>query len=284
MIPLEVFTYFAIFGAVACFVWFGIQLFGKGWQSYEEKYVKGAERSLDAMYLTMPAQHIFYLMLVSMIVVGAAVWAAFGNLPFGVFMGLIALFLPNFVIWLLKRRREKLFGVQLIDALVGMGNALRAGFSLPMSLELLAREMPNPMGQEMRMVTQEMRIGVTTEDALRHLAQRMPSEDLNLLITCITITREVGGNLSEIFDNIADTIRERHRIQGKIESLTAQGKLQGIIVALLPVAIGVALTLINPGLMAPMFHSYAGWLMLSVIVIMEAIGVYIIWRLTIIDV
>jgi tight adherence protein B len=139
------------------------------------------------------------------------------------------------------------------------------------------------MGQEMRMVVQEMRVGVTTEEALRHLAVRMPSEDLNLLITCITITREVGGNLSEIFDNIADTIRERHRIQGKVEALTAQGKLQGIVVALLPVAIGIALNVINPDLMRPMYQSWLGVMMICTIVVMESVGTFIIWRLTKID-
>src|SRR4030042_1288059 len=98
MLPLEILTLVAIFGAVSLFAWFGFQLFGRGWQSCEEKNVEGGAQSRR-----------------------------------------------------LKRRRDKLFGIQRIDALVGMGNALRAGFSLPMAIELLAREMPNPVGQEMRM-------------------------------------------------------------------------------------------------------------------------------------
>ena len=274
----------AVFGAVSLFAWFGFQLFGRGWQSYEEKYVRGAERSLDAMYLTMPRQHILYLSLTSMVLVLVAAALAFGNLLLGLLLGLMAFPLPGIVVWWLKRRRDRLFQVQLVDALIGMGNALRAGFSLPLAFELLAREMPNPMGQEMRLVVQEMRVGVTMEDALRHLHERMPSEDLDLLITSILVSREVGGNLTEIFDNIADTIRERHRIQGKIAALTAQGKLQGFVVALLPVGIAVFLNLFNPELMRPMFQTWLGGAMIAAVVALELTGIYWIYRITRIDV
>jgi len=271
-------------GAVALFTWFGFQLFGRGWQSYEEKYVRGAERTLDAMYLTMPRQHILYLSLTSMLLVLVVAALAFGNLVLGLVLGLMAFPLPGIVIRLLKRRRDRLFHVQLVDALMGMGNALRAGFSLPLAFELMAREMPNPMGQEMRLLVQEMRVGVTIEEALRHLHDRMPSEDLDLLITSILISQEVGGNLTEIFDNIADTIRERHRIEGKIASLTAQGKLQGFVVALLPVAMALFLNIYNPELMRPMFETWLGVGMLVLIVLLETAGIYTIYRITRIEV
>jgi len=271
-------------GAVALFTWFGFQLFGRGWQSYEEKYVRGAERTLDAMYLTMPRQHILYLSLTSMLLVLVVAALAFGNLVLGLVLGLMAFPLPGIVIRLLKRRRDRLFHVQLVDALMGMGNALRAGFSLPLAFELMAREMPNPMGQEMRLLVQEMRVGVTLEEALRHLHDRMPSEDLDLLITSILISQEVGGNLTEIFDNIADTIRERHRIAGKIAALTAQGKLQGFVVALLPVAMALFLNIYNPELMRPMFETWLGVGMLVLIVVLETAGIYTIYRITRIEV
>jgi tight adherence protein B len=160
-----------------------------------------------------------------------------------------------------------------------MGNSLRAGHSLPVAFELIARESENPMGQEIRLLTQEMRLGVSMEDALAHLHQRMPGEDLDILISSILISREVGGNLAEVFDNIADTIRERHRIQGKINSLTAQGKLQGAIIALLPVMIAVFLNAWSPDLMRPMFTDWRGLCMIGAIVVMEAIGGYMIYRI-----
>lgn len=270
----------AAFLSVAFFAWFGFHLFGRGWQSYEQKYVQGAERTLEAMYLTMPRQNLLYLSFLSMLLVLGVVSLAFGNLVLGMIAGIAAFPLPGIVIYLLKRHRDRLFHVQLIDALVGMGNALRAGFSLPLAFELLAREMPNPMGQEMRMVVQEMRIGVSLGEALRHLHQRMPSEELDLLITSILVSQEVGGSLAEVFDNIADTIRERHRIQGRVAALTAQGKLQGIVIAALPVGMALFLNVYNPELMRPMFHDWRGVIMLVVMGVMEAAGIYTIFRIT----
>ena len=186
---------------------------------------------------------------------------------------------PAVVIYILKWRRDRKFGVQLVDALVAMGNALRAGHTLPAALELIAREMENPMGQEMRLVVQEMRVGVPMETALQHLHDRMRVEDLDILITSILISREVGGNLAEIFDNIADTIRERHRIDGKIASLTAQGKLQGGIIALLPVVITIFLHAWDPRFMQPMFQSWVGRGLLALVVVMLLVGAYTIYRI-----
>jgi len=279
MVFIQALILVSIFGAVALFTWYGFALFARGWQSYEEKYIKVAGRSLEAMYLTMPPQHILYLSFASMVLLTGMVFLAFGNLLLGLILGAMAFPLPGLVIHLLKRKRDRLFSAQLVDALVTMGNALRAGFSMPACLELIAREMPNPVGQEMRMVVQEVQVGVTVEDALHHLYGRMPSQDLDLLISSILISGEVGGNLTEVFDNIAVTIRERHRIEGKIRALTAQGKLQGIVVALLPVAIGIALNAVNPAFMRPMFTTAYGALMLAAVVILEALGAYFIWRI-----
>ena len=184
----------------------------------------------------------------------------------------------------LKNARDKAFGLQLVDALVNMGNSLKAGFSLNQALELVQREMENPMSQEIRLVTQEIRLGVSVENALQHLLERMPSQDLDLVVTAITISREIGGNLTEVFDNIADTVRERHRIGGKIDALTAQGKLQGIIISLLPIGVGVALNLINPKKMEPMFNTFLGWLMIVGILGLEALGMFVIFKIVSIEV
>ena len=256
-----------------------IQLIFKGFQSYEEKYVAGATRTLDAMYLTMTAQQIVSLSLLSTLIAFVLVAVTTHNIVLSIIIGAGAFIAPIITIRILKHRRDKRFGEQLIDGLIAMGNALRVGHSLPAAFELLSREMDNPMGQEMRLLVQEIRLGVSLERALEHLNQRMPSEDLDILTTSINISREVGGNLAEIFDNIADTIRERHRIQGKIAALTAQGKLQGIVIAMLPVIIGVFLNAYSPELFKPMFTDWRGTLMLAAIVVMEGIGCLMIWRI-----
>ena len=277
--PVAVAALMAGFAAVALLVYSILQFLSKGLQSYEEKYVGSATRSLDAMYLTMSAQQILYISLLCTLVVFILIAVTTANLVLGLALGLLAFVGPGVTIRMLKCRRDRKFNEQLVDSLMAMGNALRVGHSLPASLELIAKEMDNPMGQEMSLVVQEMRLGVAMEDALGHLHERMPGEDLDILITSIMISREVGGNLAEIFDTIADTIRDRHRLQGKISSLTAQGKLQGAIIGLLPVMIALFLHASNPELLRPMYTDWVGIAMLGAIVVMEAIGVLMIWKI-----
>ncbi len=269
----------ATFASVGLLVWFAFFMFTSGWKGYENRFVSDMDRTLDAMFLTVSRESLVYLAIASALAIGSIAAVGFHNLLFGVIMGSLGLPLPVVILRLLKARRDKKFNIQLVDALFGMGNALRAGFSLPLAFEMIAREMENPMGQEMRVVVQEMRVGVSMEDALRHLAARMPSEDLDLLITAILISREVGGNLTEVFDNIASTVRERLRLQGKIRALTAQGKLQGIVVAMLPIAIGLGLNLLQPGLFKPMYTTWQGAAILGGVALLEALGAWFIYRI-----
>lgn len=253
-------------------------------QQYQRGYVDGTATTLDAMYVTMPAQNIFYLgLLLGLIFAAGATWF-FGSplaaIPFFT-LGIMA---PRFFLRYLKKRRDDLFLVQLVDALMNMSNSLRAGFSLNQALELIHREMPNPMAQEMRLVCQELRLGVQIEDALQHLHQRMPSEDLDLVVTAIAIIRDVGGNLTEIFDNIAHLIRERQRIQGKIRTLTAQGKMQAMVMCSLPLIISVGLYYIAPDLFGLLFYTAMGWGALMVVMMLMGIAIFFIKKIITIDV
>ncbi len=274
----------ALFLAIVLFVYVGIRLFTTGWQSYEEKYVQGAQRTLDAIWMTMPVQNVFYLSLVSGAVVALLVYVFSANWILTITLGALGVPLPKLLLVYLKHRRDTAFNDQLVDALVNMGNSLRAGFTLPQALDLVQREMENPMSQEMRLVVQEMRLGVPVEEALQHLAERMPSQDMELLVTAVTISRDIGGDLTEVFDNIAETIRERKRIEGKIAALTAQGKLQGIVISLLPIGIALAINVLTPDFLTPMYTTLPGALMLAAVVVLEVLGLYFIYKITKIDV
>jgi len=271
-------------GAVLILVLIGFKLFSTGWQSYEERYVKGATRTLDAMYLTLPLQHLIYLSFASSVLVGGMFGLVFGSLAWALIMAVVGFVLPTVAIRLLKKRRDARFRVQLVDALMNISNALRAGFSLHQAFELVEREMANPISQEFRLVNQELRFGAGMEDALRSLYLRMPSEDLDLVVTAITISRDVGGNLTEVFDNIADTIRSRHRLYGKIRALTAQGKFQAALICSIPVLFAIAMNLISPELMDPVYSTVYGWIMISVIVILQILGIVVILKIVNIDV
>ncbi len=273
-----------VFAAVSLFVYVGINLFASGWQSYEQKYLADAERSLDAIYLTIPPQHVVYLSIACFAVLTLLWTWLFENLLVGAIFALAGLPLPKVLLWWLKKRRREKFDRQLVEALANMGNSLKAGFSLPQALTLVAREMENPMGQEMGLVVREMQVGVAIEEALRHLLQRMPGEDLDLFITSMSICQEVGGNLTEVFDNIAYTIRERHRIQGRINALSAQGKLQGFVILCIPPAVGIALGYIAPGMIRPLYTTHIGWLLMGLVVVLMVMGVYTIHRIVAIEI
>ena len=271
-------------GAAGLFVLIGFQLFSSGWQSYEEKYVKGSGRTLDAMYLTMPIQHLIYLSFASSAVIGLLFGLVFGSIAWGVIMAALGFSFPALAVRILKRRRDARFRVQLVDALMNVSNSLRAGFSLHQAFELVQREMSNPISQEFCLVNQELRFGASMADSLGNLLLRMPSQDLDLVVTAITISRDVGGNLTEVFDNIADTIRSRHRLYGKIRALTAQGKFQAALICSLPVLIGIAVNAINPALMKPVYHTIYGWGLIALIVLLQVLGIVTILKIVNIDV
>lgn len=262
----------------------GIYLFSRGWESYEEKYVKGAEGTLEAMYLTIPPQHVAYLSILCFLIMFGAFTAVFAQPIIGVIAGILGLPVPMVVLRVLKNRRDTKFGVQLVDALMNMGNSLKAGFSLPQSFIQVEKEMDTPISQEFRLVNQELRVGLSLEESLGHLYKRMPSDDLDLVITSILISRDLGGNLTEVFDNIAETIRDRHIIEGKIRALTAQGKLQGIIMVLLPFVVGIAVHIVDPEIIKPLYQEGVGWAIIVVLLAMTITGYFWIRKIVSIDV
>jgi tight adherence protein B len=159
---------------------------------------------------------------------------------------LFGLYVPRIYIGYAANRRLRTFENQLSDTLNLWVNALRSGYSVLQGMESIATELPPPVSKEFERVVQEVRLGLSLSQALGNMLRRMPSEDLDLIITAVNIQREVGGNLAEILDIISYTIRERVRIKGEIRTLTAQGRLTGWIISLLPVFLGIVLYSINP--------------------------------------
>ena len=185
--------------------------------------------------------------------------------------------------WLDARRRAA-FNLQLPEALATMSNALRAGFSISQAFDSVVEQGEAPMSEEFAILQRQLRIGMTFEDALESLSQRVGSDDLTLVTTAILVSRKTGGNVTEIFDKIAETIRGRMRIERKVRSLTAQGRLQGIVVSSMPLFLGVAMTLIKPDLMLPFLTSLAGVGSVAAVVVLVAAGWLMIRRIIRIDV
>ncbi|HEY8656425.1 MAG TPA: type II secretion system F family protein, partial [Candidatus Limnocylindria bacterium] len=172
------------------------------------------------------------------------------------------------------------FNKQLPDTIVLLSNSLRAGSSFLQSIELVSREGAPPMSEEMGRVVREVNLGLGMEEALANLVRRIKSDDLDLMVTAIGIQQQVGGNLAEILDTIAFTIRERVRIKGDINTLTAQGRVSGYLVAFLPIGLGVALNAINPAFMQPLFTETIGRILIAVGAVMMTIGFLAIRKIT----
>lgn len=199
---------------------------------------------------------------------------------------LIGFFLPRFYVKRQQAVRLNKFNDQLGDMLNLMVNGLRAGYSTMQAMEAVSRELPAPISDEFHRVVQEMQIGIPMEKALDNLLRRIPSDDLDFVITAINVQREVGGNLSEILDTISFTIRERVRIKGEIRVMTAQVRTSGLVLSLIPVFLTVALWFISPEYISSFFDRgpVCGWLAVGTIVIMIVSGYFVMMKIADIEV
>ena len=185
--------------------------------------------------------------------------------------------------WLDNRRREK-FNFQLPEALATMSNALRAGFSISQAFDSVVEQGEKPMSEEFAILQQQLKIGMSLEDALESMSARVGSDDLTLVTTAILISRKTGGNVTEIFDKISETIRGRMKIERKVKTLTAQGRMQGLIVSAMPVFLGLIMTLIKPQMMIPYLTSFMGLMSVLAMSVLIFIGWMMIRKIIKIDV
>jgi tight adherence protein B len=181
------------------------------------------------------------------------------------------------------RRRNKLVQ-QLPDSLDALVGALRSGLSLAQALSLLAEQLPEPSNQEFGLVIRKLRLGLGIDEVLVEFEQRIPTQEHIMFTTCMRISREIGGNLTEALERLADTIRKKIAMEGKIAALTSQGKLQGIVVACLPLFVMWALDSIEPEAMHPLFNTWLGIGVLTVIAALEVLGFVLIRKIVRIDV
>jgi tight adherence protein B len=256
----------------------------RGYAGYRARFTEVTRASLEDAFLFIDPQRVFYANVAVLLVIPVLVWFATGVPVFAVLAAIAALVFPRVGYVVLRERRRRAITQQLPDALTMLASSLRAGTSLQVGLDLVIKETPAPLAQELSLVVREQRLGVTLEHALESMGRRLRLEDVDLLVAAITIAKDVGGNLSEILDRLAQTLRAKAIMEGKIRALTSQGKLQGIVVGLLPFFLGFVLTLMDPVAMEPMFSTWWGWSVIAVIVVMELIGAWMIRKIVTIDI
>lgn len=274
--------------------WLIISSFAEGARSAADTYENEMARTLESMFLFVPARRLVELGWMAAGVVFMVAMLPFCRLeppwvlPVGMAVALVlaagAFCLPRVVVNWLRTRRLERFNLQLLEALPMMANALRAGFSINQAFESVAEGTDAPMSQEISLFLQQLRVGVSFSEALAALDERVGSEDLTLVCTAIDIARRSGGNLTEIFDSIAETIRARLRIHQHVRTLTAQGRLQGLIIGAMPFLLGIGMAIFKPNLMLPFLGSLIGVITVVAVTLMVALGALLIRKIVNIDV
>lgn len=227
--------------------------------------------------------------LVVMVVTGFGVslvsWLMFGGASavLGMIGFALGWILPVFYVIYRRGQRMSRFNDQLLDLITLMSNSLKSGYGFVQALNLVADEAEPPASDEFNRVVRENNLGIPLDQALLNLVDRMESEDLELLVTAVLIQREIGGNLSQILDSIGETIRERLRLQGQIQALTAQGKMGGFIISSLPFALGGIFSFLRPEMMYNFVTDIRGIAMIVGGLLLQGIGVFFIWKIVNID-
>jgi tight adherence protein B len=196
----------------------------------------------------------------------------------------IGYLIPKFYLNHKRKSRVAKLNAQLPEALMIISNALKAGFGLMQALSNASDNLAHPISTELSRTIHEMNIGSSAEEAMLALSERAGSYDLDIVVTAILVQRTVGGNLGEILDTVAETMRERIRIRGEIQTLTAQQKLTGMVIGALPIGVGILFQLMSPGYISPLFFTVLGKVMLGVAVVLEVIGIMVIQRILNIEV
>jgi tight adherence protein B len=198
--------------------------------------------------------------------------------------GVVGMVMPGRWLNRLRLRRQQRFDMQLPDALLALAGGLRAGASVQGAVGHVVAEADAPLGQELGLMLRQQRLGVSFEDALLNLQERLPTEATVLLVSSLRIASDTGGNLADALERIASTVRSRLHMEGRIRALTAQGRLQAIVVGLLPALLLVVLHRLEPEAMSELWRTPMGWVTLAILVMMEACGLWLIRRIVRIDV
>lgn len=195
-----------------------------------------------------------------------------GSIVTGFAMAIIGLAIPPFLVTTARKKRDNLFNVQLAQATIMMGNSIKGGFTFLQSMQSVAEDMQPPISIEFAKVLREIHYGVKQEDALNNMVERTKNKDLELLVSAVMTSAQVGSNLSEILDTISDTIRDRIKIKQEINTLTAQGRMSGLVIGLLPIVLVLGIMVTSPGYFAGFFETDIGKILLATSIILEVTG------------
>jgi tight adherence protein B len=272
-------------GAAVSFVAYAIlNPLAAWWDRYLTKWSRWMQLEFEAMHQEMPRNRARKILSYSVLLTSVLGFLVNFSVFFAIVFAGLGLLVPRWVISYLRSRRFRQINAQLGEALTLVSSSLRSGLSLPQGFELVVQELDPPIAEEFAIVIKENRLGLAFDEALSNLAERVPTPDLDMVVTAIVTIRETGANLAEVFDVIAHTVRERKKVEGRIQAMTAEGMTQGMLMCAVPPILIIAFYFLDPTLVAPLFTTVLGILMLLVIVAMDAMGMWMIVNTVKIDV
>lgn len=246
-------------------------------------------RMLDLMFVETDKKKISALLMLASLGFGLLMflllWPHFiPGFLFGVSATFVGWQLPKTIVGMVWERRCTKVVDQLVDGLTIMANGVRAGLSLTQSMERVVQNLRGPLSQELALILNKVQLGMAVEDALNEFADRVPRQDVQMLVTSVNILKETGGNLAETFSTIVTVVRERQKVEKRIQAMTAQGTMQAIIISIVPfVLLGIFLVL-DPQYIEPLFTRPLGWFALALMLALQVIGGYIMKKIVTIKV
>jgi len=281
---IRIFILLLMFGAISLVAYQYLPDLLRRYSEAQKKRTEKAGSQLDSMFIFTEKKRLVRLFTITPISLGLLGFILLRSpvgLAVGVVLGLVS---PPIIIKNMAINRRRKFENQLVDALMLLVGSLKAGMSLNQALEVLVEEMPAPISHEFALVVRENKMGVDLEDCLSHLKQRMPVEDLDLINTAIGIVRDTGGDLTEVLETLVFTIREKKKLGDRVKALTVQGRLQGYIMMVLPIAFSIFIYFVNPHNFQIMLQDRLGQMLLTWAIISEGIGIILIKKFSRIEV
>ena len=234
-------------------------------------------KHLDLMFVEVIRKKLTITLLLCSFGIGAIFCVLFWPnlwlcLLFGGTFTILGWIVPKVIVKALYEKRCNRFVDQMVDGMTIMSNGISSGLSVPQSMDRVVENLSNPISQEFNLALSQMRLGMSLEETLIDLAERIPRPDVQMFVTSVNILKETGGNLAETFQTITTTVRERQKVEKKIQALTAQGVTQGVIIALVPFVLMVTIFMFQPEYIMPMFNTTLGIIFLFVMLVFQIIG------------
>jgi len=273
----------AIAAIVFLMAWFNGPSVIRLWGRFERIYLERLHIALDAIYSRTDPKKFFYTHVSIMVVFFCLVSMAVGVFN-GFVIALLIGLMPSAMLSRAQRKRRDKIEDQLPDALVSMANSLRAGLTLPQAMGILTDNTSPPISEEFALLLKEHRLGLTLDEAMTNMSERVASKNLDLVITSIQVARIAGGNLPQVFEDTSQAIREIGRLEAKISAMTAQGKMQAWVLGSLPIVMAFLIYKVDPKMISPLWEDPYGWGILFFVVVFEIVGVFFIRKILTVDV